>query len=123
MQNIQLPPDLMDEEDVQRNRAVTPREKTPPPDDLWNAVSSVTPDPHNWALTGGQGAASSSAVTAYNQSLVQQHQQLVLHNPADNELQSLRQQMTQAQQMMIQQQNQVNQLEMALQSREQMLMQ
>jgi hypothetical protein len=91
---------------------------------LWGAVSSITPEP-NWALASQQSlpGATSSAVATYNQQALLQQQQMVLHNSAEAELQTMRQQVAQAQQFMMERQSQIEQLQVALRNREQMLMQ
>lgn len=89
----------------------TPRERTPPPgstDDLWNSVSSITPEPqtNQMVLYGNStGANQQQLITQQQSNQMMFSQQVVQHNPhnltpLEMELQQLRQQNAYAQQLL-----------------------
>jgi hypothetical protein len=87
------PPDFTDRQFTggQPPGTQTPREHTPPPEDIWGSVASLNQEPQ-WSR--------SSSAEALDQQLVLQQTQMIRNNSVENELANLRQQNAYAQQLM-----------------------
>ena len=101
------PPDFVREPAANRKPiAEPPREKTPPPEDLWGSVTSVVPEPAFGPLISTSNSSAHNLVNfaENNQQMVMMRQeQQIIHNQnmaIEGELNLLRQQNIQAQQLL-----------------------
>eukprot|EP00158_Paraphelidium_tribonemae_P007637 Partr_v1_DN28308_c0_g1_i5_m78542 putative Huntingtin interacting protein 1 len=98
---------------------LAPRERTPPPEDLWGSITSMTPEPD---FTPQMYTQQPTEAESHQQMVMFQQQQHVIHNnQLENEMNILRQQNLQAQQLLAGYEGRVLELQAAVQRYQQQI--
>jgi hypothetical protein len=112
MSNFKHPPKFTDSS-APAQPAEPPREKTPPAEDIWGSVTSVTPDNSQWQLTPYE----------QHQQMMIQRQSIHFQPGVQEELQLLRMQNAQAQQLVGGYESRLQEMDARIRQYEQQIMQ